>query len=187
MEETHDESEGYCCLSRWNYLLQLLYLTKKFMHWKTTTLRLLLILRWIKLLLTSLGRPENDGNVLANVIEASFDNVDLHEVIGDQDSEARGTCGWRVHCCFHRLQINLTLVQGLLAVIFWRVGYDRRFRRDEIRTESWLQLEGAVQELQCTGVQGEGEADRSIPASLNKSLWASSLGLEDDWLLCSYS
>ena len=88
------------------------------MHCKSTTLRLLLILRWIKLLLTSLGRPENDGNVLANVIEASFDNVDLHEVIGDQDSEARGTCGWRVHCCFHRLEINLTLVQGLLVVIF---------------------------------------------------------------------
>ena len=70
-----------------------------------------MILRWIKLLLTSLSRPENDGNVLANVIEASFDNVDLHEVIGDQDSEARGTCGWR-------LEINLTLVQGLLVVIF---------------------------------------------------------------------
>ena len=52
---------------------------------------------------------------------------------------------------------------------------------------SWLQLEGAVQELQCTGMQGEGEADRSIPANLNKSLWATSLGLEDDWLLCSYS
>ena len=96
----------------------LLYLTKKLMHCKSTTLRLLLILRWIKLLLKSLVRPENDGNVLANVIEASFDNVDLHEVIGDQDSEARGTCGWRVHCCFHRLQINLTLGQGLLAVIF---------------------------------------------------------------------
>ena len=63
-------------------------------------------------------RPENDGNVLANVLEASFDDVDLHEAIGDQDSEVRGTCGWRVHCCFHRLQINLTLVQGLLAVIF---------------------------------------------------------------------
>ena len=42
-----------------------------------------MILRWIKLLLTSLGRPENDGNVLANVIEASFDDVDLHEAIGD--------------------------------------------------------------------------------------------------------
>ena len=125
-------------IQSWNYLLQLarrllvllvlsrmkkkiqllLYLTKKLMHCKSTTLRLLLILRWIKLLLTSLGRPENDGNVLANVIEASFDNVDLHEVIGDQDSEARGTCGWRVHCCFHRLEINLTLVQGLLVVIF---------------------------------------------------------------------
>ena len=36
-----------------------------------------MILRWIKLLLTSLGRPENDGNVL--VIEASFDDFDLHE------------------------------------------------------------------------------------------------------------
>ena len=50
-------------------------------------------------------RPENDGNVLANVLEeeASFD-VDLHEAIEDQDSEVRGTCGWR-----GRLQINLTL------------------------------------------------------------------------------
>ena len=52
--------------------------------------------------------------VLANVLEeeASFD-VDLHEAIEDQDSEVRGTCGWR-----GRLQINLTLGQGLLAVIF---------------------------------------------------------------------
>ena len=69
----------------------------------------------------SLIRPENDGNVvLANVLEeeASFDDVDLHEAIEAQDPEVRGTCGWRVHCCFHRLQINLTLVQGLLAVIF---------------------------------------------------------------------
>ena len=51
-------------------------------------------------------RPENDGNVLANVLEeeASFDDVDLHEAIEDQDSEVRGTCGWR-----GRLQINLTL------------------------------------------------------------------------------
>ena len=73
------------------------------MHCKSTTQQLLLILRWIKLLLKSLVRPENDGNVLANVIEASFDDVDLHEAIGDQDSEARETCGWRVHCCFHRL------------------------------------------------------------------------------------
>ena len=107
-------------LSRMKKKIQLLlYLTKKLMHCKSTTLRLLLILRWIKLLLKSLVRPENDGNVLANVLEeeASFD-VDLHEAIEDQDSEVRGTCGWRVHCCFHRLQINLTLVQGLLAVIF---------------------------------------------------------------------
>ena len=83
----------------------LLYLTKKLMHCKSTTQRLLLILRWIKLLLKSLVRPENDGNVLANVLEeeASFD-VDLHEAIEDQDSEVRGTCGWR-----GRLQINLTL------------------------------------------------------------------------------
>ena len=83
----------------------LLYLTKKLMHCKSTTQRLLLILRWIKLLLKSLVRPENDGNVLANVLEeeVSFD-VDLHEAIEDQDSEVRGTCGWR-----GRLQINLTL------------------------------------------------------------------------------
>ena len=53
-------------------------------------------------------------NVLANVLEeeASVD-VDLHEAIDDKDSEVRGTCGWR-----GRLQINLTLGQGLLAVIF---------------------------------------------------------------------
>ena len=45
------------------------------------------------------------NKVLANVLEeeASFD-VDLHEAIEDQDSEVRGTCGWR-----GRLQINLTL------------------------------------------------------------------------------
>ena len=30
---------------------------------------MLLILRWIKLLLASFGRPENDGNVVANVLE----------------------------------------------------------------------------------------------------------------------
>ena len=97
------------------------------MHCKSTTLRLLLILRWIRLLapviLKSLVRPQNDGNVVlvANVLEeeeASFYDVDLHEAIEDQDSEVRGTCGWQVHCCFHCLQINLTLVQGLLAVIF---------------------------------------------------------------------
>ena len=90
----------------WNYLLQLarrllvllvlsrmkkkiqllLYLTKKLMHCKSTTLRLLLILRWIKLLLKSLVRPENDGNVLANVLEeeASFDDVDLHQAIEER-------------------------------------------------------------------------------------------------------
>ena len=52
-----------------------------------------------------MGRPENDVNVLANVLEEdSFDDVDLHEAIEDQDSEVRGTCGWR-----GRLQINLTL------------------------------------------------------------------------------
>ena len=63
----------------------------------------------------SLVRPDNDENVvLANVLEeeASFD-VDLYEFIEDQDSEVRGTCGWR-----RRLQINLTPGQGLLAVIF---------------------------------------------------------------------
>ena len=34
---------------------------------------------------------------------------------------------------------------------------------------------------------GGGRDQIEVPASLNKSLWATSLGLEDDWLLCSYS
>ena len=56
-------------LSRMKKKIQLLlYLTKKLMHCTSTTQRLLLILRWIKLLLKSLVRPENDGNVLANVL-----------------------------------------------------------------------------------------------------------------------
>ena len=71
----------------------LLYLTRKLMHCKSTTLRLLLILRWIRLLapiiLKSLVRPQNDGNVVlvANVLEeeeASFDDVDLNEAIEDK-------------------------------------------------------------------------------------------------------
>ena len=50
-------------------------------------------------------------------------------------------------------------------------------------------LEGTVQEFKRTIVLGEGEAGirLEVPASLNKSLWATYLGLEDDWLLCSYS
>ena len=34
---------------------------------------------------------------------------------------------------------------------------------------------------------GGGRDQIEVPASLNKSLWATYLGLEDDWLLCSYS
>ena len=49
-------------------------------------------------------------------------------------------------------------------------------------------LEGTVQEFKRTIVLGEGEAGirLEVPASLNKSLWATYLGLEDDWLLCRY-
>ena len=57
------------------------------------------------------GEKDAVNRVLANVLEkeASFD-VDLHEDIVDQDSEVRGTCGWRVCYCFHRLQINLRVI-----------------------------------------------------------------------------
>ena len=35
---------------------------------------------------------------------------------------------------------------------------------------------------------GGGGGDQiEVPESLNTSLWATYLGLEDDWLLCSYS
>ena len=85
-------------LSRMKKKIELLfYLTKILMHCKSTTLRLLLILRWI--------RPQNDGNVVlvTNVLEeeASFDDVDLNEAIEDETHpvEVRGTCcGWRAHC-----------------------------------------------------------------------------------------
>ena len=80
----------------------LLYFNKKLIHCKSTTLWLLLILRWIRLLapiiLKSLVRPQNDGNVVlvANVLEeeASFDDVDLNEAIEDKTPsvEVRGTC-----------------------------------------------------------------------------------------------
>ena len=81
----------------------LLYFNKKWIHCKSTTLWLLLILRWIRLLapitLKSLVRPQNDGNVVlvANVLEeeeASFDDVDLNEAIEDKTPpvEVRGTC-----------------------------------------------------------------------------------------------
>ena len=43
-------------------------------------------------------------------------------------------------------------------------------------------LEGTVQEFKCTSVLGEGEAGirLEVPASLNKSLWATYFGLEAD-------
>ena len=58
---------------------------------------LFLTLRLVRLLLKSLVRPENDGNVvLSNVLEeeASFDDVDLNEAIEDKTPsvEVRGTC-----------------------------------------------------------------------------------------------
>ena len=68
---------------------------------------LFLTLRWLRLLLKSLVRPENDGNVvLSNVLEeeASFDDVDIHEAIEDktrgpscqlQVSIVRGTPGFQ--------------------------------------------------------------------------------------------
>ena len=68
------------------------------MHCKETTLWLLLILSKIRLILKSLVRPQNDGNVVlvANVLEeeASFDDVDLNEAIEDKTPpvEVRGTC-----------------------------------------------------------------------------------------------
>ena len=44
-------------------------------------------------------------------------------------------------------------------------------------------LEGAVQELQYRHAGGGGGRDQiEVPASLNKSLWANYLGLEDDLL-----
>ena len=56
---------------------------------------------------------------------AYYIEMALYEAVADKTPpvEVRGTCcGWRVHCsnCYHPccLQINLTLVQGLLALIF---------------------------------------------------------------------
>ena len=41
-------------------------------------------------------------------------------------------------------------------------------------------LEGTVQEFKCTSVLGEAGIRLEVPASLNKSLWATYLGLEAD-------
>ena len=51
-----------------------------------------------------------------------------------------------------RRQINLKLVQGVGLGVLGEMRYGQCHG---------CSLEGAVQELQCTGVQGEGEADRS--------------------------
>ena len=60
--------------------------------------------------------------------EASFDDVDLNEAIEDKTptvGSKKNLLWWRVN---YKLFSHWCRAQGLLAVIFFRVGYDRCFR-----------------------------------------------------------
>ena len=58
-----------------------------------------------------------------------------------------------------------------------------------MRTVSWLQFRRGCSRVAVyrRAGGGAGEIRIEVPLSLNTSLWGTYLGLEDDWLLCSYS